>query len=437
MYDAAVKTAHNILAAAKLTQYQLKNWQLRFKDAKVGRHFPNIAQQNMQFPASIKQQTCSDCLSGQSLGFQIRMAFQPIVDWHSKSIFGYEALVRGPAGEGAGWVFAHINDDNKYYFDQACRVKAIETAAKLGCTTFLSINFLSNAVYNPETCIKATIEAADLYGFDLTKLIFEGTEVEQIPDKDHLNRIFKSYAKSVFKNISYSYPQNAETLKYLKKLNVKNIKLLGNLKFIENPYDKNINFKKQLGLIFSKYKIWVAASTHHDEEIVCAKAHIILKRKIKNLITIIIPRHINRTNEIISKIINLDLNVIRHSAKVKNLDKSDIYLVDSYGESRKFYEIAKTVFLGGSLTSRGGQNPLEAARYGAKILHGKNIKNFEDIYKYLKKLNFTKSINSSEDLAKSIDFKLLKKKDFIIQKLGNEIFKKTTIELNTLIENAN
>ena len=249
--------------------------------------------------------------------------------------------------------------------------------------------------------------------------------------------VFESYAKSVFKDISYSYPQNAETLKYLKKLNVKNIKLLGNLKFIENPYDKNINFKKQLGLIFSKYKIWVAASTHHDEEIVCAKAHIILKRKIKNLITIIIPRHINRTNEIISKIINLDLNVIRHSAKVKNLDKSDIYLVDSYGESRKFYEIAKTVFLGGSLTNRGGQNPLEAARYGAKILHGKNIKNFEDIYKYLKKLNFTKSINSSEDLAKSIDFKLLKKKGFIIQKLGNEIFKKTTIELNTLIKNAN
>jgi len=257
--------------------------------------------------------------------------------------------------------------------------------------------------------------------------------------KKSFNRwlVFESYAKSVFKDISHSYPQNTETLKYLKKLNVKNIKLLGNLKFIENPYDKTISFKKKIGSIFSKYKIWVAASTHQDEEIVCAKAHIILKRKIKNLITIIIPRHINRTSEIISKITNLDLNVICHSSKVKNLDKSDIYLVDSYGESRKFYEIAKTVFLGGSLTSRGGQNPLEAARYGAKILHGKNIKNFEDIYKYLKKLNFTKSINSSEDLAKSIDFKLLKKKGFIIQKLGNEIFKKTTIELNTLIKNAN
>ena len=93
--------------------------------------------------------------------------------------------------------------------------------------------------------------------------------------------------------------------------------------------------------------------------------------------------------------------------------------------------------MGGSLTNRGGQNPLEAARYGAKILHGKNINNFEDIYKYLKKLDFTKSINGPEDLAASIDFKLLKKKGFMIQKLGKEIFKKTTIELNTLIKNAN
>ena len=179
----------------------------------------------MQFPASIKQQTCSDCLSGKDLGFQIRMAFQPIIDWQNKSIFGYEALVRGPAGEGAGWVFAHINGDNKYYFDQACRVKAIETAAKLGCNTFLSINFLPNAVYNPETCIKATIEAADLYGFDLTKLIFEVTEGEQIPDKDHLNRIFKSYAKRGFQTAIDDYGSGFATLDWLVELKPHILKL--------------------------------------------------------------------------------------------------------------------------------------------------------------------------------------------------------------------
>jgi|SRR5690606_24924211 len=179
----------------------------------------------MHFPESVKQQTCSDCLSGQSLGFQIRMAFQPIIDWHSKSIYAYEALVRGPQGEGAGWVFQHINEDNKYYFDQACRVKAIQTAAQLGCDSLLSINFLPNAVYNPETCIKATIEAADLYGFDLTKLIFEVTEGEQIPDKAHLNRIFQSYSKRGFQTAIDDYGSGFATLDWLIELKPDILKL--------------------------------------------------------------------------------------------------------------------------------------------------------------------------------------------------------------------
>ena len=179
----------------------------------------------MHFPDNIKQQTCSDCLSGQSLGFDIRMAFQPIIDWRNKTIYGYEALVRGPNGEGAGWVFARINDSNKYYFDQACRVKAIQTAARLGCNAFLSINFLPNAVYSPETCIKATIEAADLYGFDLTKLIFEVTEGEQIPDKDHLNRIFKSYAKRGFQTAIDDYGAGFATLDWLMELKPHILKL--------------------------------------------------------------------------------------------------------------------------------------------------------------------------------------------------------------------
>ena len=248
--------------------------------------------------------------------------------------------------------------------------------------------------------------------------------------------LLKNFAKSVFNNISQSYPQNFETFKYLKKLNLKNIKFIGNLKFIKNPYDNKTNFRKKLNIMFSQYKIWVAASTHPNEEIVCAKTHIILKRKIKNLITIIIPRHINRTNEIISNIADLNLKVTLHSSNPKNLNNTDIYLVDTYGESRKFYKITKTVFLGGSLANRGGQNPLEAARYGTKILHGKNIQNFEDIYKYLKKLNFSKSISNSENLASSIDFKFFNKNNIKIQKIGNEIFKKTINEINLFIKNA-
>jgi len=247
----------------------------------------------------------------------------------------------------------------------------------------------------------------------------------------------KKYAQSIFKYITLSYPQNFETLQYLKKLKVKNIKYIGNLKFIKNPYDTNSDLEKKLNLIFSRKKTWVAASTHENEEIISARAHIILKKKVKNLITIIIPRHINRTNDILKKIQNLNLKVILHSSKKISLKKVDIYLVDTYGETKKFYKIAKTVFLGGSLINRGGQNPLEPARYGAKILHGRNIQNFKEVYNYLKKLKLSRLVDSSEQLAKSIKFKSSNKKAIKIKKLGDMILKNTTAELNTLIKNAN
>lgn len=152
----------------------------------------------VDFPARVRQQSCRDCLAGADLGFQIRMAFQPIVEWSSRSIVGYEALVRGEHGEGAGHVLAKVTTQNKYYFDQACRVKAIETATRLGLDKILSINFLPNAVYNPETCIRATIEAADLYGFDIRNIMFEVTEGEQILSQSHLLHIFQSYSERGF-----------------------------------------------------------------------------------------------------------------------------------------------------------------------------------------------------------------------------------------------
>ncbi|MCP3128616.1 EAL domain-containing protein [Shewanella sp. KJ2020] len=179
----------------------------------------------MDFPARIKQQTCMDCLSGQSLGFEIRMAFQPIIHWPSREISGYEALVRGPNGEGAAWVFERINENNKYYFDQACRVKAIETASKLGLDKMLSINFLPNAVYNPETCIRATIEAADLYGFDIHNIMFEMTEGEQIVDRAKLMRIFESYAKRGFITAIDDFGSGFADLSWLEALRPQVLKL--------------------------------------------------------------------------------------------------------------------------------------------------------------------------------------------------------------------
>ncbi len=246
---------------------------------------------------------------------------------------------------------------------------------------------------------------------------------------------FKNFAKSVFGRLSVAYPQNYQTKIFLKKLQVKKIKEIGNLKLIENTYDKKDKISKILRSEFKKYKIWTAASTHINEEIFCAKTHIELKKKIKNLLTIIIPRHVNRVEDIISQMTDLNLKVIKHSSNSKSLKNTDIYLVDTFGESKKFFRISNTVFIGGTLVNKGGQNPLEAARYGSKIIHGSNIDNFPDVFYLLKKLGITKEANSVKKLVSEIIFKKKTSGEIKLKKIGRLILKKTLKELKPLIEN--
>ncbi|MFN8768698.1 MAG: EAL domain-containing protein [Lysobacteraceae bacterium] len=127
------------------------------------------------------------------------MAFQPIVDIDARSVFAYEALVRGPAGESAASIFERVNDGNRYRFDQTCRCTAIELAARLQMTTALSINFMPNAVYRPELCIRTTLEAAETFGFPIDRIIFEITEGEKVDDQKHLRNIVEYYRSRGFR----------------------------------------------------------------------------------------------------------------------------------------------------------------------------------------------------------------------------------------------
>ncbi len=245
----------------------------------------------------------------------------------------------------------------------------------------------------------------------------------------------KTFAEYVFNKISIAYPQNLETLSFLKQMNLNKINLIGNLKFAENYNEKLNSISGKLKIQLHRKKIWVASSTHKDEELFCAKTHIILKNKIKNLLSIIIPRHIHRTNKIINEIKNLKLNVVTHSSKPRNLRDVDIYIVDTFGETKKFHKLGSSVFLGGSIIERGGQNPLEAARLGSKIFHGPNVDNFKDIYKLLKSLKISKKVYSSKQLSSLIIFKKNKKLGMKIKNIGEKILKKTIKELDYSINN--
>ena len=245
---------------------------------------------------------------------------------------------------------------------------------------------------------------------------------------------FPSFAIKIFKKISLALPQNTETLKYLKILGVKKIKFVGNLKYFAQSkkfLDKSTKQKFKNRLIFC------AASTHYNEELFIGKLHKELKSKYKNLLTIIIPRHVNRSNSIINELESVNLNTVTRSSRQKISKTTDIYIVDTYGEATKFYELSKVTFLGGSLIKHGGQNPLEPARLGNYILHGPNIQNFKEVYRMLSKLNVSKKANNINNMKKIIDRKIeYKQNSKIIKKLnliGINILKKNLTEINKFV----
>ena len=142
--------------------------------------------------------SCNNCADKGVLDFDFTMAFQPIINCQSKTTFGYEALVRGLNNESAYSIISKVNDDNRYLFDQKCRVKAIALASKLELDSMLSINFLPNAISVPERCIRTTLDAARKYDFPAEKIMFEFTEVEKIEDSALIKNIVDYYRKVGF-----------------------------------------------------------------------------------------------------------------------------------------------------------------------------------------------------------------------------------------------
>ncbi len=247
--------------------------------------------------------------------------------------------------------------------------------------------------------------------------------------------VFKYFGKNILEKFDYIFPQNKETFSYIKRLGINKLKLLGNLKFVSTHNDKSKEIDKKY---FKNRTILCSASTHHNEEEIFANLHLKYKKKIPNLITIIIPRHIERTNEISQMLNKKGIKFVKHSENKKKYKNNDVYIVDTYGESKSFYKISNVVFLGGSLVSKGGQNPLEALRFGCTILHGNYTFNFKDVYKMLEKERLSFKVKNNKDLEKKT-LRLLKNrrnnlnKIKRIKKIGDLILKKNLKELKKII----
>ena len=245
---------------------------------------------------------------------------------------------------------------------------------------------------------------------------------------------FPSSAKKLFQNFDMCLSSSLESKNYLKLLGAKKISYIGNLKFTQSEKtadELSSNIKK----FFLTRKIWCASSTHELEEKICANIHKKLKIKYKNLLTVIIPRHIHRTKKIIKEIKELNLKIHLHDSRKKIDKETDIYLVNSFGQTQSFFKACKTVFLGGSIIEHGGQNPLEAAKYGCQILHGPNVWNFKEIYNLLEVHGMSNKITTTKQLSLKVEQifnskKNSKKLQLKIKILGNKILESTLNEIN-------
>ena len=247
-------------------------------------------------------------------------------------------------------------------------------------------------------------------------------------------KLVKNFSNQIFSKIDFCLASSKESVKFLKNLGVKKINFLGNLKFTQ-PRNEKIKINKKTENFFQNKKIWCALSTHFNEEILCGMVHLSLKKKFKNLLTIIIPRHIHRCDQIKNDLEKISLKVHKSETKNRLHENTDIYLVNSYGKAKDYLKYSKHAFLGGSLIDHGGQNPLEAAKFNCNILHGPNVHNFSEIYKFLQKNRISVKVSNKNNFIKSLRALFDQKKDrqkfkVNFKSIGKNILEKSYKQIN-------
>jgi 3-deoxy-D-manno-octulosonic-acid transferase len=187
-------------------------------------------------------------------------------------------------------------------------------------------------------------------------------------------------ARSIFGRIPLCLAQSAQDAERYTVLGTRRVEVTGNLKFDAPAPGVDAKLLQEFRDAIGRRPVWVAASTHTGEEAIVAEAHVILQARFGDLLTIIVPRHPARGDEIQSELAARGMRTAQRSRAEKIDGTTEIYIADSLGELGLFYRVAPISFLGGSLIPHGGQNPIEPVRLGSAVLHGPHVHNFSDIY---------------------------------------------------------
>ncbi len=249
------------------------------------------------------------------------------------------------------------------------------------------------------------------------------------------DRSFNKYAKhkwfinQLLSGFKLCLAQSKQDAERLKKLAIKNVEMSGNLKFDAVPSNIDKNELDNLLSILKNRPILVCASTHNKEEEMLAKVHTKLKQNIPDLLTIIVPRHPHRGENIYQQIKNIAETKLR--SKGENItNTTNFYIADTIGEMSLWYSLAQkngVVFMGGSLIPHGGQNPLEALKANCPVVCGANMQNFKNMLDDLLTDNAITQITNIEELETTIQNILSDKtkRDSLIKPIGCALEKLT------------
>jgi len=193
--------------------------------------------------------------------------------------------------------------------------------------------------------------------------------------------------------------QSAHDADRYTELGAPRVNLTGNLKLDVPAPPADANKLADFRDAVDDRPIVVAASTHAGEEAAVVDAHRRLRDSFPGLLTIVVPRHPERGPGIIDIASAVGLPAVMRSRGYLPDYGTDIYVADTIGELGMIYRLAPIVFMGGSLVRHGGQNPIEAAKLGAAILHGPHVWNFADIYAALDEARGAEEVTDAGRLA--------------------------------------
>ncbi|GAB6842214.1 3-deoxy-D-manno-octulosonic-acid transferase [Methylorubrum rhodinum] len=209
-------------------------------------------------------------------------------------------------------------------------------------------------------------------------------------------------ARALLSRIAVCLCQTRDDAERFARLGAPRISVVGNLKYDSAVPPADTQQLAYLRDMVGDRPVWVAASTHSGEDATIARVHARLKDRFPRLLTIVVPRHPRRGEEVAQVAHEAGLRTSRRAKNGRPQANVDVYVADTLGELGLFYRLCPLVFLGGSLVEHGGQNPIEPVRLGSAVLHGPHIHNFSESYGALDEAGGARAVTGEDDLAAAV-----------------------------------